>query len=129
MSQWHLFANLFANLFDWVILALIAICIAVWPTQLISDSLNRWLRIGAIGSALLQVLIAGVRLPLMPVYLVALLFAVLLVADRKVKDEPSIVRESKESALKKAVRWTLILGCAAAWLTAAVLCVLFPRLE
>ena len=115
------------NLFDWTVFALIAACIAVWPTQLISDNANRWLRIVIVGSLAMQLLIDGPRAALVPVYLVAVLFALLLVADRRVKDEPSGVRESQEGSLKKVIRWTLMLGCAAALLTSVVLWFLYPR--
>jgi hypothetical protein len=115
------------NIFDWIVFALIAVCIAVWPTQLISDGLNRWLRIAAVVLVALQVLVGGPRLPWVPVYLIALLFALLLIADRRVDHEPSSVRESHEGTLKKAIRWTLVLGCAAALLASVVLSLLYAR--
>ena len=117
------------NVFDWVVWTLIAGCLVVWPTQLISDSLNRSLRIGAVGLAVLQLLVEGPRLSWIPIYLIALLFALLLVADRRVKDEPSSIRESKEGSGKKAIRWTLILGSAAALLASIVLSFLYPRID
>jgi hypothetical protein len=113
-----------AQLFDWAALALIAACIVVWPTQWISDTQNRWLRIAAIGSVAAQLLVAGPHFPLIPAYFVAALFVVLLVLDRRRSDESSAVRERHEGALKKAVRWTLILSCAGAWLASVVLLVL-----
>lgn len=119
----------FWNVFDWVAWTLIAGCLVVWPTQLISDSLNRWLRIAAVGLVALQLLVDGPRLAWIPIYLIALLFTLLLVADRNVKDEPSSVRESQESSFKKAIRWTLIAGCAAALIASAVLSFLHPRID
>jgi hypothetical protein len=119
MSAW--------NVFDWGVFALIAVCIVVWPTQLISDGVNRWLRLAVVGLVMLQCALEGPRLSLSPVYLIALLFALLLLADRRVKDEPSSIRERQEGSIKKAIRWTLILGCAAALLAAIALSYLYPR--
>lgn len=111
------------NIFDGVVLTLFAICIAVWPTQLISDAANRWLRIAAICAAALHAVAEWPRLPFVPVYLIAVLFALLLVRDRK-RDEPSSVRESREGAGKQGARWILILGCTTALVATVALSLL-----
>ena len=113
------------NMLDGVVLTLLAICVAVWPTQIVSDGANRWLRIVAVVAAALHAIAEWPRLPFVPAYLVAVLFALLLVRDRK-RDEPSSVRESREGAGEKGVRWILILGCAAALVATGALCVLTP---
>jgi hypothetical protein len=105
---------------------LFVLCIVVWPTQLISDRANRWLRIAAICAAALHAVMQWPRMEFIPLYLVAVLFGLLLVRDRK-RDEPSSVRESRESAGQKGVRWILILGCAAALVATVALCLLAPR--
>lgn len=109
------------TIFDGVVLALVAICILVWPTQLISDSVNRWLRIATIVALAAHVLLAGPSIAFVPTYCVGILFALLLVRDRKVNDEPSAVRESREGAGKTGARWILIGGCAAALAATLVL--------
>jgi hypothetical protein len=114
------------NMLDGVVLTLLAICIVVWPTQVISDAANRWLRIVAIAAAAFHAIVQWPRLPFVPAYLIAVLFALLLVRDRK-RDEPSSVRESRESAGQKGMRWILILGSAAALLATVALCLLTPR--
>lgn len=111
------------NMLDGVVLTLLAICIALWPTQVISDGANRWLRIVAIVAATVHAIALWPRWPFVPAYLVATLFALLLVRDRK-RDEPSSVRESRESAGQKGARWILILGCAAALIATVALCLL-----
>lgn len=114
------------NIFDGVVLTLFAVCIVVWPTQLISDAANRWLRLAAIAAAILHAAIEWPRVPFIPTYMVALLFALLLVRDRN-NDEPSSVREGREGAGKKGARWFLIGGCAAALLATVALCLLLPH--
>ena len=117
------------NVLDGLILALLAVCIVVWPTQLISDRTNMWLRIAAIVLVVLQLLVDGPRAQLVPAYLVATLFAILLVGNRSGRNEPSKVRESREGILKKLMRWTLVLGTAVILLISIVFCLLFPRYE
>ena len=115
------------NMLDGLVLILLAVCIAVWPTQLISDNANRWLRIATIGAAALHAISQWPRAAFIPVYLVALLFSLLLVRDRRVNDEPSSARESREGAGKKGARWTLILACAAALIATVALSAWLPR--
>jgi len=115
------------NRLDGVVLTLVALCIAVWPTQLISDNANRWLRIAAICAVVLHASIEWPRVAFIPVYAIALLFALLLVRDRKANDEPSSVREGREGAGKKGARWILILGCTAALVATVVLSFWLPR--
>jgi hypothetical protein len=119
----------FWNVLDGLILALLAVCIVVWPTQLISDRTNRWLRIAAIVLVVLQIVVDGPRAQLVPAYLVATLFAILLVAHRPGQEESSKVRESKEGIFKKLVRWTLVCGTAVVLLISILFCLLFPRFE
>ena len=114
------------NMFDGLVLVLFALCVAVWPTQFISDNANRWLRVAAIGAAALHAITQWPRVAFIPVYLVALLFALLFMRDRKVNDEASSVRESREGTAKKGARWTLILGCAAALIATVVLSIWLP---
>jgi len=114
---------------DWVILIGLAACIAVWPTQLISDGQNRWLRVGVVGLCIIQVVADGPRMPLYPAYLVAALFAGLLVLNTKATDGPSSIRESKESSLKKLARWGVIAVTGLILLASVVLCLTYPRLD
>jgi hypothetical protein len=115
------------NMLDGLVLILFALCIAVWPTQLISDGANRWLRIAAVCAAVFHAIAEWPRAAFIPVYLVALLFALLFMRDRKVNGEPSSVRESREGTAKKGARWTLILGCAAALIATVALSLWLPR--
>src|SRR5262245_11778213 len=101
---------IFWNVYDGVVLALLAVCVAVWPTQLISDRTNRGLRIAAVVLVFVQLFVNGPRPQLVTTYLIAALFMVLLSVDRRNSEEPSAVRESQEGFKKKFVRWTLILG-------------------
>src|SRR5688572_15648819 len=94
---------------DWTLVAVLTICVFVWPTQWITDNLNRWLRIVAVSLAVGQIVVQGLRIELVGAYLVAALFAVLLIA-RRGGEEPSAIRESKEGSTAKFVRWVMVLG-------------------
>ena len=113
---------------DWLILIGLAVCVFVWPTQLISDRQNRWLRITVISVCAVQVIVDGPRMQLLPAYLVAALFSILLI-PRRGMEEPSAIRESKESRGKKLVRWGMVAGSGVLVLAATILCVLYPRVS
>ena len=115
------------NIFDALVLTLIAACVVVWPTQLISDGLNRWLRLTTIGSITAQLVLDGFRLPLLPAYLIGVMFAGLLLLDLRVRTEPSAVRESTEGSSKKAARWALIAGASLGLLLSIALSLAYPR--
>jgi hypothetical protein len=114
------------NAFDSFALALFAICIIVWPTQLITDRQNRWLRIAAISLIAIQLVIEGPRVQLFGPYFVAALFAILLI-PRSSATEPSSVRENREGTAKKLIRWTMVAGTGLLLSVSAALCFLYPR--
>jgi hypothetical protein len=100
---------------------LLAACVIVWPTQWISDRANLWLRVAAIVLTALQAIVGGPRLQLLPAYLIAVLFLILLLANRNDGVEPSAIRESEESSIKTIVRWSMVLGTAGLLIVAIVL--------
>ncbi|MEO6078865.1 MAG: hypothetical protein ABIQ86_03695 [Steroidobacteraceae bacterium] len=117
------------NVFDAVTLSLLAICIFVWPTQLISDNQNRWLRFFAVSLIASQLVFDGPRVQLFPAYFVAGLFAILLIPRRSAAATPSRVRESKERFVKQFARWTAVIGTGFVLMISIVYCLFFPRYE
>jgi predicted dienelactone hydrolase len=115
------------NAFDAITLSLLLICVIVWPTQWISDRQNRVLRIIAVSLVALQLIVDGPRAQLVPAYAIALLFVLLLLVNRHAANEPSKVRESKESLAKKLLRWTMVTGAGVFVLMSMLFCFLFPR--
>jgi hypothetical protein len=93
---------------DVLTLVLLAVCIVLWPTQLISDQHYRWLRIVAVTTVVVQLIVNGWSAAMLPAYAVAMLFAALLVVGPGTKDGPSKIRESKEGPKKKFVRWAMV---------------------
>ncbi len=118
---------LFWSVVDVAIFIALAACVFFWPTQLISDDQNRWLRIVAVGVVAMQLIGEGPRLQLLPAYLIAGLFALLLIPRGSADDEPSAVRESKESRLKKAARWAIVVTAASLLLASIFYTSLSPR--
>jgi predicted dienelactone hydrolase len=117
------------NLFDGLLLGLLAICVFVWPTQQVTDNQNRWLRIVAVGLVAFQLLVEGPRLQLLPAYLVGALFSILLIAWHLGDRQASAIRESNERFTKKLARWTLIGSTSFVLFLSALLCVCFPRYQ
>jgi len=64
-----------------------------------------------------------------PAYLIASMFALLLVSQRRSRGESSKDRESQEGMVKKLARWTLVVGAGTTLLISVLLCLLFPRFE
>ena len=114
------------NLHDGVLLLSLALCVVIWPTQLISDAQYRWLRIIAVGLTALQLVVDGPRNQLIPAYLVAALFLVLLI-PRASSAEPSAVREQTEGSSKRMARWAMVVVLGLMLALSMVLCAYFPR--
>ena len=104
-----------------IALILLAVCVVAWPTQWIPDRQYRWLRIAAVAAVVLQMIVDQPRLQLVPAYGVAMLFLLLLIAGPGTDGQPSSLRESQEGKRKKLVRWSLVMGSAAALVLAAFL--------
>jgi hypothetical protein len=109
-----------SQMLNWTPLALLMLCVIVWPTQWITDNQNRWLRIVAVCSVVIQIICTGPRIEMVGAYLVSALFAIRLV-PRKGHTEPSAIRESTESTKAKLVRWAMVLGSASALVISALL--------
>src|SRR5690349_1674635 len=117
------------NVFDGLMLTLFAVCIFVWPTQLISDRVNLWLRVAAILLVVLQLMFDGPRPQLLPAYFIAALFLVLLLTHLRREQELSSIRENKEGLRKKIMPWCLVLVTSGLLLTSIVFCLVFPRFQ
>ena len=117
------------NVIDVLSLVLLGACVALWPTQLISDEVYRWLRIAAVATVVVQLFVIGWSVPMLPAYGVAMLFAVLLVSGPGTKHGPSRVRESTEGLKKKLVRWAMVSACGIALLLSIFLRFVWNRVE
>jgi hypothetical protein len=115
------------NFLDAVVLILLFACVALWPTQLISDGQYRLLRIAAVVLTALQLILAGPRVQLLPAYLVAGLFALLLLPRKGRSNVPSAVLEQQEGLAKKLVRWSMVVVAGLAVLASAIFCLVAPR--
>jgi len=113
------------NAVDWMILVGLLVCVVVWPTQLITDRQNRWLRIVVVGLCAFQLGVDGPRAQLLPAYLVAAVFLVRLIPRRSTLP----ATPSKEGIGKKIVRFSVIVGTGFVLLVSILLCLIFPRFE
>jgi asparagine N-glycosylation enzyme membrane subunit Stt3 len=119
-----------ATAFEALTLTLLAVCVIVWPTQLIGDNRNRWLRVVAVAFCAVQIVVQGARVQLLPAYLVAAMFAGLLLIDQvKRQRQPGTEAGiAPRSLLGKVLRWLAVSGAMIALLVAAWSAI-FQRVE
>ncbi len=121
-----------------LVLTLLLCVFATAMRRMAGSSANLRLRLAALGICLIQLVVGGPRLELVPAYLVAGVFAVLVAIDMTRKlpattANPSIQglppSRSGGSFARTLVRWTGIAGGTLALFLAALLCVAFDSLE
>jgi predicted dienelactone hydrolase len=121
-----------------LVLALLICMFATAMRRMAEPSANLRLRLAALGICLIQLAAQGPRLELVPAYLVAGVFAVLVAVDMTRKlpataANPSIQglppSRSRRAFVRMLVRWTGIAGGTLALLLAALLCLAFDSFE
>ena len=111
-------------LVDSLMLASIAVCILIWPTQFITPVQNRWLRIVTVLLGVVQIAVSGPQPALVPAHLVLVIFIARLLPKQNLAD----LNEATTSAPSLTLwQWAVIAASALALLTSVALRFAFVR--
>jgi predicted dienelactone hydrolase len=118
-------------MFDWLLISALAICVlAAAMRRVVAPHWSRWLRLAASTSCLLQLVAQGPRLELVPAYVVAAVFGVLVLVDVARNGRRTEAASSGSgSRIATFTRWTAIGGATVSLLLAVMLSVVLHSLD
>lgn len=109
-------------MFQWILIAALAISLLTSAmTRVISRRASHWLRVASLASCLMQLIVQGPRLELVPAYLVSLVLALLVLIDVASGGPKTEAEPRRRSRVAKVIRWTAITGATVSLLVAAIL--------